>query len=109
VPKLDVEVAQVGFGDIQKGFPGIKPFVGKDFAVLGQTQSHQAFAQAAHVGEWGGRERGRERPRRRSWMSYECVGGSGRSRGRVREVVEVVSIGKAPRSGAVQTLATQAW
>jgi hypothetical protein len=42
-------------------------------------------------------------------MSYGRVGGCGRSRGRVREVVEAVSIGKAPRSGTVQTLATQAW
>jgi hypothetical protein len=54
-----VVCSQVGFGNVQKGFPGIKPFVGKDFAVLGQTQSHQAFAQAAHVGEW--RERGERR------------------------------------------------
>jgi hypothetical protein len=42
-------------------------------------------------------------------MSYGRVGGCGRSCGRVREVVEAVSIGKAPRSGTVQTLATQAW
>jgi hypothetical protein len=79
---------QVGFGNIQKGFPGIKPFVGKDFAVLGQTQSHQAFAQAAHVGEW--REREKEREERDGCRGLE--GGPGCPMGMLVVVVVVVVV-----------------
>lgn len=50
VPKFDIEMAQIGFCDVENSFPGVEALGYEHLGVLGKTQSRQAFLQlAAHV------------------------------------------------------------